>query len=165
MGRPSAATARTEERSNQRRGDMMTKALVLTAVLTGWVCSAAADAAVVKVCAVGEKEYASCEEMVETFFSSPDGGLSWECVKPRMADGSALVSDDGRRRSLLAKDDILEMISKGECNFGMDMDAHDVYDANKDYGFQAIAAEDYTGKGEGLTYYGVAVVPASVCEA
>merc|ERR1712003_558699 len=58
----------------------------------------------------------------------------------------------------------MEMIQNGDCNFGMDMDAHDVYDAKRDYGWEAIVGEDY-GDGEGLTYYGVAVVPTSVCEA
>jgi len=164
----------------------------LTAFLAVAACllvGARADGTMVKVCASTDKEYAACQQMVDTFFGgeaksapmmSDDDGkrrrnrallqseISWKCVKPGMADAPMMSDDDGkrRRRSLQAgKSSVLEMIANGECNFGMDMDAHDVYDANKDYGFEAIAAEDYTGNGEGLTYYGVAVVPASVCDA
>ncbi|QDZ19408.1 transferrin-like domain-containing protein [Chloropicon primus] len=142
--------------------------------------SASAQAVDVKVCAAADKEYLACMEMVKTFFSGGGGAEGQVEEDDDMGgDDTGPVSDDGRRRrSLLAsqfnwecvkpaagEDSVLEMISTGACNFGMDMDAHDVYDANKDYGFEAIAAEDYTGSGKGLTYYGVAVVPASVCEA
>jgi len=166
-----------------------TKLTAFLAVAACLLVGARADGRMVKVCASTDKEYAACQQMVDTFFGgeaksapmmSDDDGkrrrnrallqseISWKCVKPGMADAPMMSDDDGkrRRRSLQAgKSSVLEMIANGECNFGMDMDAHDVYDANKDFGYQAIAAEDYTGTGQGLTYYGVAVVPASVCEA
>merc|ERR1719324_1213897 len=90
--------------------------------------------------------------MVDTFFSDSvenTAGRKWSCVKP----------DEGEEET------VLEMIEAGSCNFATDLDAHDLYDANKLHGFQAVAAEDYTGEGKGLTYYGVAVVPASACAA
>merc|ERR1719321_2620529 len=90
--------------------------------------------------------------MVDTFFSDSvenSAGRKWSCVKP----------DEGEEET------VLEMIEAGSCNFATDLDAHDLYDANKLHGFQAVAAEDYTGEGKGLTYYGVAVVPASACAA
>merc|ERR1711871_1860943 len=179
-------TKRVRERERMHATKLTAFLAVAAACL---LVGARADGTMVKVCASTDKEYAACQQMVDTFFGgeaksapmmSDDDGkrrrnrallqseISWKCVKPGMADAPMMSDDDGkrRRRSLQAgKSSVLEMIANGECNFGMDMDAHDVYDANKDFGYQAIAAEDYTGTGQGLTYYGVAVVPASVCEA
>lgn len=97
-----------------------------------------------------------------------DGGAS--------DDGDGGAGDDGRRKLMEhdvnwkcvepadKSESVLQMLENKECNLATDMDAHDVYDANKDWGYQAILAEDYTGDGDGLTYYGIAVVPASTCE-
>jgi len=160
------------------------RALALVALASlALAAGVSAEGTKVKVCCVGDEEYDACVQMVDAFFggvaaedSGDDDGkrrrsllqapaLEWQCVKIGAGDDAG-GDDDGkrRRRSLLAQGSVMEMIANGECNLGMDMDAHDVYDANKDFAFEALAAEDYTGDGLGLTYYGVAVVPASTCE-
>ncbi len=162
----------------------LARALALTALASlALSMVASAEGVPVKVCCVGDEEFEACQQMVDAFFGGSEGegadgddkrrrsllqapSLEWQCVKIGAGDDDAGDGDDGRRRrrSLLAKGSVMEMIANGECNLGMDMDAHDVYDANKDFGFEALAAEDYTGDGLGLTYYGVAVVPAATCE-
>jgi len=145
--------------------------LALFTILVSQVCVEGTE---IKVCCVGEESYYYCQQMIEAFFGAEpvedddgrrklmDGHLTWSCVMP--GGEGATSDDDGRRRNLLSQGSVLEMIENGDCNFAMDMDAHDVYDANKEFGWEAIAGEDY-GAGEGLTYYGVAVVPTEVCEA
>merc|ERR1712188_47492 len=90
------------------------------------------------------------------------GHITWQCIKP----GGA-APDGGRR--LLAEGNVsasvMQMLEKKECNLATDLDARDVYQANKALGYQAIFAEDSKGDGEGRTFHAVAVVPASTCEA
>lgn len=154
---------------------MMRSSRILTLALLAACLVSQARATEIKVCTVGEESYFYCRQMIEAFFGAEpeedddgrrklmDGHLSWSCVLP---GGETMPSsdDDGRRKLLQNQGSVLEMIENGDCNFGMDMDAHDVYDANKEFGWEAIAGEDY-GAGEGLTYYGIAVVPTEVCEA
>merc|ERR1711985_172083 len=90
------------------------------------------------------------------------GHITWQCIRP----GGA-APDGGRR--LLAEGNVsasvMQMLEKKECNLATDLDARDVYQANKALGYQAIFAEDSKGDGEGRTLHAVAVVPASTCEA
>merc|ERR1711985_34797 len=90
------------------------------------------------------------------------GHITWQCIRP----GGA-APDGGRR--LLAEGNVsasvMQMLEKKECNLATDLDARDVYQANKALGYQAIFAEDSKGDGEGRTFHAVAVVPASTCEA
>jgi len=142
-----------EKRMAPRKNSFMSAAAAV-AVLAALCAPSPARASEleVKVCTVSDKDYLSCLQMVDTFFSDSvenTAGRKWSCVKP----------DEGEEET------VLEMIEAGSCNFATDLDAHDLYDANKLHGFQAVAAEDYTGEGKGLTYYGVAVVPASACAA
>merc|ERR1712159_881882 len=90
------------------------------------------------------------------------GHITWQCIKP-----GGTAPDGGRR--LLAEGNVsasvMQMLEKKECNLATDLDARDVYQANKALGYQAIFAEDNKGDGEGRTFQAVAVVPASTCEA
>lgn len=153
----------------------MRSGIFCLAVFACFLVQAYADGVDVKVCCISDAAYDACNQMVDAFFGGqPEmgdddgrrkllaGHITWTCVKPGGVQPE--MGDDDGRRKLLTQGSVMEMIQNGDCNFGMDMDAHDVYDANKDFAFEALAAEDYTGDGLGLTYYGVAVVPASTCE-
>lgn len=153
----------------------MRSGIFCLAVFACFLVQAYADGVDVKVCCISDAAYDACNQMVDAFFGGqPEmgdddgrrklmaGHITWTCVKPGGVQPE--MGDDDGRRKLLTQGSVMEMIQNGDCNFGMDMDAHDVYDAKRDYGWEAIVGEDY-GDGEGLTYYGIAVVPSSVCEA
>merc|ERR1712219_41251 len=145
---------------------------LLSLLCLGFVLQACADESPqVKVCTLTKADYAACEAMVKTFFSeekkkknkknkkkkekesSDDAGAGDDAGADDDGDGGA--GDDGRRK--LMEHDVnwkcVEPADKSESVLQML--------ENKEWGYQAILAEDYTGDGDGPTYYGIAVVPAS----
>jgi len=121
--------------------------LIVVGVLCACQLSVAQDATPatdVKICTRSDDEQKECEFLAENMQSSD--GLNWACVQ---------VQDSKT---------FMDLIKEGMCNLITDLDAHELYDANKDFGFEPLLAEDYEGNGEGLSYYAIAVVPKETCE-
>mmetsp|Transcript_4342 Transcript_4342/g.11231 ORF Transcript_4342/g.11231 Transcript_4342/m.11231 type:complete len:371 (-) Transcript_4342:119-1231(-) len=105
----------------------------------------ATDASGVSFCTRSDQEQTECETLINDIFPTLDTTLSnFQCVQ---GDG-----------------DIMSMLEAGKCNAVTDLDAHELFDGAKDHGLEPVVAEDYTGDGEGLSYYAIAVVPKDTCK-
>lgn len=106
----------------------------------------ASDGFDINICTRSPDEQKECEFLTSVALNSSDE-INWSCVQ----------ADDSKSW--------MELIEEGKCNMITDLDAHEVYDVNKDYDFEPMLAEDYKGNGDGLSYFAIAVVPSAMCAA
>jgi len=108
--------------------------------------TSASDGVDINICTRSPDEQKECEFLTTVALNSSDG-MNWSCVQ----------ADDSKSW--------MELIKEGKCNMITDLDAHELFDVNKDYQFEPIVAEDYKGNGDGLSYFAIAVVPKAMCAA